>query len=153
VGHLQRWCNGGVILNKYMRTCNRCNQTKPLASGFRLSRKTPNGGKPSYQHTCKECLKEEYANDTKSKERAKWRHIKSKFKLSQTQWEDLFNRQHGKCAICNEGINLSAHLDHCHTTNSIRGILCGPCNKGLGYFRDDVKRLESAAQYLLKYTK
>lgn len=57
--------------------------------------------------------------------------------------------QDGRCKICG-GILLgsNAHVDHCHVTGKIRGILCGPCNRGLGLFRDSVTALRQAAIYL-----
>ena len=48
-----------------------------------------------------------------------------------------------------DGSSITAfHLDHCHTTGKFRGYLCANCNKGLGSFKDDVKALERAAEYL-----
>ena len=40
------------------------------------------------------------------------------------------------------------HMDHNHKTRKARKFLCGPCNKGLGHFRDDPELLERAAEYL-----
>jgi hypothetical protein len=40
------------------------------------------------------------------------------------------------------------HLDHCHGSGELRGILCLSCNQGLGNFADDPARLERAAAYL-----
>lgn len=54
--------------------------------------------------------------------------------------------QDGLCKICN--IDPAAHLDHDHTTNKSRSLLCGHCNRGLGLFRDDPARLRSAARYV-----
>ena len=52
------------------------------------------------------------------------------------------------CVICgNDGPKLA--VDHCHSTNKIRGILCMNCNQGLGKFKDDPELLEFARIYLL----
>ena len=39
-------------------------------------------------------------------------------------------------------------VDHDHKTNKIRGLLCNSCNRGLGYFRDDIRMVRKAAKYL-----
>lgn len=52
----------------------------------------------------------------------------------------------GRCEICGARSNLC--IDHCHKSGKIRGLLCHPCNKGLGFFRDDAVRLRSAHYYL-----
>ena len=39
-------------------------------------------------------------------------------------------------------------IDHCHSTGKFRALLCGDCNKGLGFFKDDIHRLENAITYL-----
>jgi len=39
-------------------------------------------------------------------------------------------------------------LDHCHKNETFRGWLCGNCNTGLGAFKDDVKRITRAKNYL-----
>lgn len=69
-------------------------------------------------------------------------------------YDDLFNRQGGLCAICREPPSTEnsrwglLQVDHCHVTGAVRGLLCGPCNMGLGNFKDDLSRLESARSYL-----
>lgn len=56
------------------------------------------------------------------------------------------------CAICGAtetpGKRASLHVDHCHRTGAIRGLLCGPCNLGIGKFNDDPELLLAAAAYL-----
>lgn len=42
----------------------------------------------------------------------------------------------------------SLHVDHCHDTGVIRGLICSNCNFGLGKFKDNPKRLIAAAKYL-----
>lgn len=56
------------------------------------------------------------------------------------------------CAICNTN-NCQLHVDHCHTTNKFRGILCHKCNRALGFFNDNSERLRKAADYIDKHGK
>lgn len=57
------------------------------------------------------------------------------------------------CAICKrpqEGKALAA--DHVHIVPpKPRGLLCDPCNIGLGFFKDSPELLEAAVSYLRKY--
>lgn len=57
----------------------------------------------------------------------------------------------GGCAICKSPTPNGQKdwaVDHDHKTGKIRGILCAPCNKGLGHFQDDKQRLQQAIEYL-----
>ena len=62
----------------------------------------------------------------------------------------LHQKQAGKCAICSEKPNTQRglHLDHCHETGAIRGLLCHNCNVALGCFKDDPALLMRAIKYL-----
>ena len=39
-------------------------------------------------------------------------------------------------------------VDHCHATDIVRGILCHPCNKALGAFKDRPDVLLDVIKYL-----
>jgi predicted nucleic acid-binding Zn-ribbon protein len=93
--------------------------------------------------------KQRYAEDPK---RAKSNNLK-KYGITLAQFEELKLKQNGKCAICKTELNhaLKTHVDHCHKTNVVRGILCNLCNPGLGMFKDSIKILKSAQAYLEKY--
>ena len=63
------------------------------------------------------------------------------------------------CAICKTPLEANSkvkrergHIDHCHTTNKVRGVLCDLCNKGLGQFRDNTGFLKEAIKYLEENT-
>ena len=87
------------------------------------------------------------------------RHIARQHGLPATAYDDLWEEQLGHCKIC--GIDLDEraeqgnprcpHLDHCHTTGQVRGILCSKCNRGLGIFNDCHVTLSSAVEYLLAF--
>jgi hypothetical protein len=62
-------------------------------------------------------------------------------------WDEMLIAQSGRCAICNDPMTLP-HVDHCHATGKVRGLLCPSCNKGLGHMRDDIENILRAAAYL-----
>ena len=79
--------------------------------------------------------------------------IKRKVKarsLGITPGEVLALEQDTNCAICGKGFDSTRdqHIDHCHKTNAIRGVLCSGCNTGLGGFKDNPESLRRAALYL-----
>jgi len=40
------------------------------------------------------------------------------------------------------------HVDHDHITGKVRGLLCSPCNTGLGMFQENAQLFLKAIQYL-----
>ena len=68
------------------------------------------------------------------------------------RYDELVAVQRGRCAICGVDTPSTHHgfwqVDHCHTNGHVRGLLCSPCNIGLGQFKDQPKILRSAARYL-----
>jgi hypothetical protein len=61
--------------------------------------------------------------------------------------------QDGACVICGttepgDNWHRGLHIDHCHATGRVRGLLCQNCNQMLGKAHDDPAVLRKAAQYL-----
>jgi hypothetical protein len=73
--------------------------------------------------------------------------------LTQRDYERLLSYQDHRCPVCGielvagSGGKTSPHIDHEHG-GDVRGILCGRCNPGIGYFLDSPAALRSAANYL-----
>lgn len=65
--------------------------------------------------------------------------------------EALLDVQYGNCAACgsdNPGPGHGWHLDHCHETNLVRGVLCQGCNFALGCAKDSIETLYALVEYL-----
>ena len=53
-----------------------------------------------------------------------------------------------RCACCKKLKRKTLHLDHCHSTNRLRGWLCMSCNVALGHIGDSVDTLRNMIAYL-----
>ena len=119
------------------KICTKCKVDKPLsAEYFPLHNKTKSG----FDSWCKAC-RATYRSETR---RGNYRDM-----ISDELLKDIVETV-TECVIC--GSTEKLVVDHCHTTNQIRGMLCNHCNRGLGHFRDDPELLEFARIYLLSYS-
>jgi len=77
----------------------------------------------------------------------KW-HLKKNYGITPEQYDEMLERQGGGCAICGKPPGETAlHVDHCHETGRVRGLLCFSCNAGLGQFHHDPELLGRALEY------
>jgi len=86
-----------------------------------------------------------------NKERIKGYKLKHSFGIDLAQYNELFAKQEGKCAIClrhQSEFSRALAVDHDHLTGEIRGLLCSAHNTALGQFQDDIELLEKAISYL-----
>ena len=110
---------------------------------------------------CVNCWRS-YKRTLATPEKVRRYHLARTYKINQ-EWVDAqLVKQNGACPVCSRPISLpgkavlpreEAHVDHDHRYGFVRGLLCGPCNRGLGLFEDDVERLASAINYLKKNAK
>jgi len=77
--------------------------------------------------------------------------IKRKYGLTSDDYSMLLNEQNGMCRICSEPPEEGKvlHVDHCHKSGRIRGLLCLCCNTALGKFKDSPEVLERARDYVI----
>lgn len=135
-----------------MKTCSTCNIEKSLDS-FRISKRKD---KQWHSNICKECTNAQYMDkyyedhlNRKEKLKHKARYLT--YGITGEQFKALLKKQNNCCAICGSkvaGGRGDWHVDHCHTTNKVRGLLCHHCNTGLGLFKDSTELLKLAAEYL-----
>ncbi|MFG3048454.1 endonuclease VII domain-containing protein [Streptomyces sp. NPDC048202] len=73
-------------------------------------------------------------------------HLKRNYGLSESERDALIASQGGVCCICLSA--PPAHVDHCHETGRVRGVLCFSCNAALGQLRDRPDAIRRAAAYV-----
>lgn len=94
------------------------------------------------QRFCSEpCARQAYIerNGHRSRE-----HLLRQYAMTPADYDRLFEEQRGVCAICGRPPknNLLA-VDHDHITGRVRGLLCAPCNRHLGWY--DLNKRQVAA--------
>lgn len=144
-----------------MKRCQRCKETKPLDQFF--------GHKGSWdgkQTMCKPCQTKRhqqwveenreqvnrYARERYKKEPDRYADYdrKKKYGLPAGRYIEMLAEQGGVCAICKspDPGARAFHVDHCHDTGAVRGLLCGKCNNGIGQLQHSETILLSAIDYL-----
>ena len=127
------------------KLCSICNEWKEHKD-FRPSK--TGAGKLSGK--CNTCTKSRYRQTSKAKAVRKEYDTIRRYGISCVEIELLLEKQGNKCAICSSDLTgTRIHIDHCHSTKDVRGVLCHTCNVGVGMFKDDTKLLEKAIAYLL----
>ena len=75
-----------------------------------------------------------------------------KLRYTLAELEAAYDASGGACAICgSKPARKDLALDHCHETGKLRGLLCQPCNMGLGHFKDRADLLLRAVEYLRQH--
>ena len=110
-----------------------------------------------------DCVNERYKPHAKcSKCYTLWK----KYRITSVDRSRMLAAQDHKCGICFVDIKVnatkhcagstkrgSAVVDHCHSTNKVRGMLCGTCNVMIGQAKDNIDILLSAINYLNRKVK
>lgn len=70
-------------------------------------------------------------------------YLKYTYGIDSSTYDSLLALQGGKCACCGSEDtrrmgSSQLFVDHDHTTGQVRGLLCHPCNSGLGKLGDDL---------------
>jgi len=113
--------------------CTSCNIVKPLTEYYR--------NKTGHRRECKHCAKEKV--------------FKRKFGVDYKWYEKKLKEQHNVCDICKKELDSNRYdklaVDHCHSTNKLRGLLCTQCNTSLGLLKENITTINNMLKYLNKY--
>lgn len=142
-----------------MKICKDCKSEKPKSDFHTYKQKT---GKLGYFGHCKKChalrgaqwklknpgreRQHRAKGYIKHRKTRKFERITKIYNLTSEQYTSLLETQNNLCAICKS--RKATDVDHDHKTEKIRGLLCNPCNRGLGLFKDSTSLLSSAILYL-----
>lgn len=129
---------------KTTKKCTKCRETKEKSEFYRTLSSCD-----GYEAQCKKCRKRRAPGVGRRY------HLKHVYGMDSNEFDAMLLDQGGKCAICGttqpRGSHNVFHVDHDHLTGKVRALLCDCCNRGLGYFQDDLERLEAAAAYLRRF--
>ena len=98
------------------------------------------------------CLKEQKRRKNPN---YKLKRLYRTYGLTTASYTAMFEKQQYKCAICEKEVTPHtrlSHVDHDHETGKIRGILCHPCNIGLGFVEKDGGKFRDKCVNYLRYT-
>jgi hypothetical protein len=137
--------------------CRICKEMKPIDCFFK-SQYLMEGRSVRCKKCDMEALKKYRAKSDKWKETAKWRRLQRLYGITKEDYLYFLEKQKGRCAICkridsgHSGTSEDMfHVDHCHKTGRVRGLLCYNYNIGIGYLRDDPSIMISAANYIREH--
>jgi len=77
--------------------------------------------------------------------------LQRKYGITLEQYNTMLEQQGYECGICGihqDDLKRRMCVDHNHTTNIVRGLLCDRCNMALGHLSDDIDTLKNAINYL-----
>ena len=89
-----------------------------------------------------------------NRDRRRYYRIEKAYGLTRDAYESMYKAQSGKCAICEcQQPKSKLHIDHDHSSGSVRALLCFRCNAGIGLFWDKSELLAKASAYIERHTK
>lgn len=131
--------------------CSQCKTVKPVDAFHKRT-----GTRFGIAAFCIPCYRA-YQRDRYEKQQqpiSRNAHLLSTYGITMDEYAVMLQSQGGVCFICQKelyevvnGRSNSMHVDHCHKSGKVRGILCGVCNRLLGYVEKD-GRLDRLNAYL-----
>lgn len=75
----------------------------------------------------------------------------SQYGLTVEEYRTMIEDCNNSCEVCNKAFgDKNPHIDHCHDSGAVRGLLCSNCNTGIGMLGDNQDSILKAYNYLEK---
>lgn len=103
------------------------------------------------QKFCNRKCKDKYNPTKLDKEYGRAINYKLCYGITIEDYNRMFEEQGGCCKICKRHqseFKKRLHVDHCHKTKRVRGLLCFGCNIALGKINDNPAIIEAMLEYL-----
>lgn len=138
-------------INKIMSACKACKSIKQKEKRINNNELQRKKDRENYQKTKTHRI--EYARQYREKypDRTRATNLKMKYGITQDDYNQMIINQNYKCAICDRNMTDYGKffcVDHNHNSGKIRGLLCDPCNYGLGFYE---KHKEKYVKYLKNF--
>jgi hypothetical protein len=118
--------------------CKQCSDAYRTGRGYKLSAEAKERKRQRERDAYRECPEKRWEQN-----------LARKYGITAEKYFEMLEAQGGFCAICLRPPGKKRlHVDHCHISGRVRGLLCDDCNLGIGKLGDDPSRVMSAAAYL-----
>ncbi len=152
------------ITRKRKKKCTICGESKLLTYFNKVINR--NGTKAKYcSSECKKCFNKkrregEWRRSSsrrrkyylENREKSKNKELIKTYGITLKEFNEMRKRQDYLCLICEKhesDSNKGLHIDHCHESNKVRGLLCNSCNLAIGQLKHNVTIMNKAIKYLL----
>lgn len=113
-----------------MKRCSRCRELKNRSEFY------------NNNSACKICvLKQQLDYYHANKDLIANRNRERKYGLTLKQFLAMIKKQENKCLMCENEFKATPNVDHCHSTNRVRGLLCRGCNGRIGWFENNREKI------------
>lgn len=93
-------------------------------------------------------------------DRTRNKNLRRAYGIGIEEYDAMFAAQNGLCAACgcpetmkHKGTLKRLAVDHDHSTNEVRALLCHNCNRAVGLLSDDAQKAYALAEYLKRFEK
>jgi hypothetical protein len=95
---------------------------------------------------------EKYANNADA---IRAKRFEEKYGMTFAQRDAMYAEQEGNCKVCGTHMTWdhrkanTVHVDHCHTSGEVKGLLCSNCNTASGLLGENPEITAKLTAYLL----